>query len=161
MAAEDEATFGLIPLVSRGWARIGSRPTVLIHQENKYTNVFAARSKKSFVFMFSKKKKAKDFIRFSSKLLERWNKVLLFVDGAPAHKGAKIRKFCKDHRRVFKLVRFPAYTPELNPTEQCWKPARKAVSNRLLKTMPAAKYHLRKTFKKKDSMPKMFHYLRD
>lgn len=161
MAAEDEATFGLIPLVSSGWAKEGSRPTVIIHQENKFTNVFAARSKKSFVFMFSKNKKQKDFIRFSLKLLDRWNKVLLFVDGAPAHKGAKIRGFCEDHRKVFKLVRFPAYTPELNPTEQCWKPARKALSNRLLKTMPAAKYHLKKTFRKKDSMPKLFQYLRD
>ena len=160
MASEDEATFGLIPLVSRGWGRKGGRLTVLVHQENKFTNVFAARSKKSFVFMFSKKKKAKDFIRFSRKLIDRWNKVLLFVDGAPCHKGAA-RKFCEEHKKVFKLVRFPAYTPELNPTEQCWKPARKALSNRLLKTMPAAKYHMRKTFNKKDSTPKLFQYLRD
>jgi len=149
----------LIPLVSRGWARKGSRPIVVINHENKYTNVFAARSKKSFVFSFAKKKKQKDFIRFSEKLLKRWNKVLLFVDGAPCHKGAKVRKFCEDRKKVFKLVRFPPYTPELNPTEQCWKPARKVLSNRLLKNISIAKYHLRKTFNEKYSMPKMFTYL--
>jgi len=158
VATEDEATFGLIPLVSRAWARKGSKPIVLVHQENKYTNVFAARSEKSFVFSFSKKKKSRDFIRFCKKILKRWNKVLLFVDGAPCHKGA-VKKFCECHKRTFKLVRFPAYTPELNPSEQCWKPARKALSNRLLKTMPAAKYHLQKTFNDKDQLPKMFNYL--
>ena len=159
MAAEDEATFGLIPFVSRSWAKKGSAPTVLINHENKYTNVFAARSKTCFVFMFSKKKKQKDFIKFCEKLIERWNKVLLFVDGAPAHKGAKIRIFCEEHKKIFKLVRFLPYTPELNPTEQCWKPARKVLSNRLLRNINIAKYHLRKTFNDKSSMPKMFHYL--
>jgi len=158
VATEDEATFGLIPIVSRGWARKGCRRVVIINHENKYTNVFAARSKKSFVFMFSTRKRQKNFLAFAKKLLKRWKKVLLFVDGAPCHKGAKIRKFCKEHKKVFKLVRFPAYTPELNPTEQCWKPARKVLSNRLLKNIDVAKYHLRKTFNNKNSMPKMFNY---
>lgn len=159
MGTQDEATFGLIPLVSRGWERKGSKPVTIVNQKNEYTNVFAARSKKSFVFSFSKRKKQADFIRFCRRLLKRWNKVFLFVDGAPCHKGAKIRQFCEEHRKVFRLERFPPYTPELNPTEQCWKPARKALSNRLLKTMPAAKYHLRKTFDEKNSLPKMFDYL--
>jgi transposase len=59
------------------------------------------------------------------------------------------------------IERFPAYTPELNPIEQCWKPARAALANRVLRTLPAAQYHLRKNFDNPKSMPKMFQYLRD
>ena len=161
MGAEDEATFGLIPLVARGWARKGSRPTTTINHAHKYTNVFGVRSKRSFVFSFSKTKNSRDFVRFMEKLSRRWGKVLLIVDGAPAHKGMKVEAFLTSHRKTFRLERFPKYTPELNPTEQCWKPARKCLSNRLIRTLPAAKYHLSKTFNGKEAMPRMFEYLRD
>lgn len=158
MAAEDEATFGLIPTVSRGWAKKGSKPVATINHEHKFTNVFGTRSRKTFVFSFRKKKKQKDFVEHLEKLEERWKKVLLFVDGGPCHKGELVRNFLSEHKN-FIIERFPPYTPELNPTEQCWKPARKILSNRLVKTLPAAKYHLRKTFANKESVPKMFNYL--
>lgn len=161
MGAEDEATFGLIPLVARGWARKGSGPVVTINHAHKYINVFGARSAKSFVFSFSKTKNSRDFVRFMEKLSRRWRKVVLFVDSAPAHKGKSVDAFLSSHKRTFRLVRFPTYTPELNPMEQCWKPARKCLSNRLIRTLPVAQYHLRKTFSREKAMPKIFHYLRD
>lgn len=71
VGCEDEATFGLLPIIQRGWARKGSSPVVKINSKNKCTNVFGARSKRSFVFTFSKRKKQRDFIRFSEKLLGR------------------------------------------------------------------------------------------
>lgn len=159
MATEDEATFGLIPVVSRGWARKGSRPFAIINHELDYTNVFGARSKRAFVFMFSPKKNQKAFLKFCSMLVKRWHKVFLFVDGAKAHKGANVETFLEDHKKTFKIMYFPKYTPELNPAEQCWKTGRKGISNRLLMNIPAMKYHLRKTFNDKRSLPKMFHYL--
>lgn len=159
MAAEDEATFGLIPVVTRGWGRKGSRPVAIINHAHKYTNVFGARSRHAFVFMFSPKKNQKAFLKFCDKLLGRWHKVFLFVDGARAHKGANVEKFLKAHKKTFKIGYFPKYTPELNPAEQCWKAGRKGAANRLLMNMPAMKYHLRKTFDDKKSLPKMFRYL--
>lgn len=161
MGTEDEATFGLIPLVARGWARKGSRPATTINHKNECINAFGARSARSFVFSFSKTKKQRDFVRFAGKLLKRWNRVLLFVDGARAHRGKMVDAFLSSHKKTFRIEHFPGYTPELNPTEQCWKPARKCLSNRLIRTLPAAQYHLRKTFNEKGSMPKMFKYLRD
>lgn len=161
MGTQDEATFGLIPIIQRGWAKKGSKPTVNVTQANKYTNVFAARSKRSFVFSFRKNKRQKDFVAFLEKLIKRWSKVLLFVDNARAHHGKLVNEFLQRHKKTFKLEYFLAYTPELNPTEPCWKPARKKLSNRLLKTLSAAQYHLRKVFNNKKEMPKMFHYLGD
>lgn len=161
MGTEDEATFGLIPIICRGWARKGSNPAVLINHKNEYTNVFAARTKRRFVYSFSKRKRQREFVKFLNKLIKRWGRVLLFIDSAPGHKGKILDKFCYEHRKVLKLIRFPVYTPELNPTEQCWKPARKALANRILLSLPAAKYHLRKTFSDSKFMPKMFDYLGD
>lgn len=159
MAAEDEATFGLISLVSRGWARKGSKPVAVINHELDYTNVFGARSRHTFVFMFSPKKNQKAFLKFCDMLLKRWHKVFLLADSAKAHKGANVEKFLEGRRKIFKIVYFPKYTPELNPAEQCWKAGRKGISNRLLMNMTAMKYRLRKTFGDEKSMPEMFRYL--
>ena len=160
MGTQDEATFGLIPLITRAWARRGSHPFVKINHSNKCTNVFGARSSKSFVFSFSKKKRQQQFISFLKKLTRRWGKFLLFVDNAKAHKGTKVRAYLREHKTI-KLEYFPKCSPEENPTEQCWKPARAALANRALHSLDAAKYHLRKTFNNSKAMPKMFYYLRD
>jgi len=160
VGTQDEATFGLIPIIARGWARRGSHPFVKINHANKCTNVFGARSRKSFVYSFTKKKRQAQFIRFLEKLRRRWGKFLLFVDNAKAHKGAKVKAYLREHKTA-KLDYFPKCSPEENPTEQCWKPGRNALANRVLPTLNAAKYHLRKTFDNTKELPKMFHYLRD
>lgn len=161
VGCQDEATFGLIPNVVRGWARRGSRPGAPQNYQHEYINVFGARTKRTFVFSFSKKKTQREFVAFLRKLSRRWGKVCLFVDNAPGHKGKIVNEFLKTHRRSFRLVRFPKYCPELNPVEPCWKPARKAAGNRLMISLPAMKYHLRKVFNENLLMPKMFNYLSD
>lgn len=159
MGAEDEATFGLIPRIGRGWARRGSRKVVLVESRHQSRQVFAARSVRSFVYCFRRRKRQKDFLSFLKILHRRWPKVLLFVDNVSAHRGKMVQAYVRAHRKTIKLEYFPAYSPELNPVEPCWKPGRQALSNRLLCTVPAMKYHLRKTFQQKKSLPKMFSYL--
>lgn len=161
IAAQDEATFGLIPHVVRGWARRGSRPTTLQNFKHKYTNVFGARTKRTFVFSFARRKNQRNFVTFLKKLLKRWGRVCLFVDSAPGHKGKLVDEFLANHKKTFHLARFPKYCPELNPVEPCWKPARYTVGNRLVVSIPAMKYHLRKIFNDPSVMPKMFSYLSD
>lgn len=159
IAAEDEATFGLIPHVVRGWAKKGSRPIARQNFQHKWRNVFAARSKRSFVFAFAKKKTQKPFVNFLDKIQKRWGKVCLFVDGAPGHKGKLVTAFLEAHKKTFRLFRFPKYCPELNPVEQCWKPAREATGKRMIRSIPVMLYHLRKTFENRKLLPKMFNYL--
>ncbi len=161
VGVQDEATFGLIPIIQQGWARKGSKPVVLVNQKNECINVFGARTKKCFVFSFAKRKTQNAFVAFLKKLTKRMGHILLFADNAKAHHGKKVNEFIKAHKKTFRLEYFLKYTPELNPTEPCWKPAKKAIANRVIKTIPAMQYHLRKTFKREEDMPKMFHYLRD
>lgn len=161
MGAQDEATFGLIPVVQRGWARKGSHPVVKISHRNVCTNVIGALSLRSFVFVFSKKKGRKAFVRFLEKLRRRWNKYLLFTDNYKPHKCGVVDEYLKKHKKTVKLAYFPKYSPEVNPIESCWKPGRNALANRVLPSLNAAKYHLRKTFRNRKTMPEMFEYLRD
>lgn len=161
VACEDEATFGLLPTTARGWTRKGSQPFMVLNNKREYTNAFGARSKRAFVYAFAKRKTQRDFVKFAGKLIAQWNRVLLFADNGPCHKGKSVKEFLRKHRNTFRLEYFPAYTPELNPIEQCWKPARRTLSNRFLRSLPAAQYHLRKVFDNPKSMPRMFHYLRD
>jgi transposase len=159
IAAQDEATFGLLPNIVRGWARKGSRPRMVQHPQHKKINVFGARSKRGFAYFFSKHKNQRIFVRQMEQLHKRWGKVCLFADNAKWHGGEYVDKFLAAHRRTFRLFRFLKYAPELNPVEQCWKPARKRTGNRLLHTLPALQYHLKMVFGKPSLLPKMFHYL--
>lgn len=161
MGCEDEATFGLLPNVTRGWAVKGSRPIAPVNFQRKYTNVFGTRTARSFHFTFSKRKKQKQFIKHCAQLLERFKKIILFVDSGPCHKGRLVKEFLRVNRRCFRLFRFPAYSPELNPTEQCWKPARRDVANRALRTVDGIKKRLRNIFNNPKNMPKMYKYLCD
>lgn len=50
----------------------------------------------------------------------RGRKLLLFWDGLPAHRAKIVRMFIEEHKSQLKVVRFPAYAPELNPQEYFW-----------------------------------------
>jgi len=159
VAAGDEATFGLIPILNRRWAKVGSHPVANMNFKHKYVKVMGARSKRAFVFTFGKKNNKLRFVKFMQLLLSRWGRVFFIVDHAPYHKGKEIQEFLQRNRKTFRMLYFPRRTPELNPVEQCWKPGRQVLSNRLLRTLPAAKYHLYKTFSNRSLLPKMFQFL--
>ena len=161
VACQDEATFGLIPWVVQGWARKGSKPEILHNYQYKSINVFGARSKRTFVFMFAKRKTQKDFVAFLKKMLKRWGRVCLFIDSAPWHRGKIIDKFLAEHKKTIHVEYFPKYSPQLNPVEPCWKPARKHVGNRFIPSLQTMQYHLQKVFNNPSLIPKMFHYLSD
>jgi len=134
VGAQDEATFGLIPIIQRGWAKKGSKPFVKISHSNECN---------------------------LEKLRCRWGKFLLFTDNYKPHKGGIVEDYLKNHKKTVKVSYFLKYSPELNPVEPCWKPGRKVLANRIIPSLNAVKYHLRKTFRDKKSIPKMFEYLRD
>lgn len=120
-----------------------------------------ARSERQFVYSFCKRKTKKRFVRFLRMLRQRWGRVFLIIDSAPWHRGREVVAFLKANKKTFRILHFPLYTPELNPVEQCWKPARKVMSNRLLLKLQTAQYHLRKIFNAPKTMPKMFKYLQN
>ena len=47
--------------------------------------------------------------------------IILIVDGAPTHTANLVKQFEQDNKKFLKIEIFPAYSPELNPTEKCWR----------------------------------------
>ena len=94
-------------------------------------------------------------------MLKEHPRLVLFIDNAPWHKGKTVKQFCRKRSKTLRLHNFPAYSPELNIVEQHWKVAKQAISNRVLRSIPATQYHLRNIMQDKKAMPKMFHYLMD
>ena len=157
----DECSINIAPYLSRGWALKGSRPVVKTNFTRERFHIIGARTKRKFVFRFIMRQTQRTFIKFVRVMLKEHPRLVLFVDNAPWHRSKAVKQFCRKRSKTLRLRNFPAYSPELNIVEQHWKVAKQAISNRVLRTLPAAQYHLRTTFNNSKAMPKMFKYLRD
>ncbi len=54
--------------------------------------------------------------------------MILVVDGAAWHRSKKSNEFFEEHENRIQRVFFPGYSPETNPTEECWKQTRREVT---------------------------------
>ena len=61
---------------------------------------------------------------FARTHLETGKRIVLVWDGASAHRTQKLRV-----PAGIRLVNFPAYTPELNPSERLWSPIKEGIAN--------------------------------
>ncbi len=66
---------------------------------------------------------AKIFIRFLKKLMKQFSNrfIILIVDGAPTHTANLVEEFEQENKKFLQIEILPAYSPELNPTEKCWR----------------------------------------
>lgn len=139
---QDEARFGRINQPVKCWAPLGVRPIVKSQLVREYTYAYGA---------FSPLDGVCDLLILPSMTLESMNifleelsnrhkdeLILLFCDKAPNHsiKGLKI----PGNIIVFKI---PAYSPELNPSENMWDEIReKFFSNYAFNSMDAVEKQL-------------------
>jgi transposase len=62
-------------------------------------------------------------------LCEEFQKDLIVVlDGAPYFRASAVTDLAA--RDDLEFVRLPAYSPELNPVEECWRQVKRDLSNR-------------------------------
>ena len=107
-----------------------------------------------FVYFFRKQKRQKQFIEILGKLRHRWGRYLLFVDGAKAHSGAKVRVYLKKHRKTIKIGIFSKMLTrrESNRTMlETWKKWIGKQGYSLIERKE--KHHLWKTFDNAKVMP--------
>ena len=154
----DECTVSLSPILRKGWALKGSRPVAKINHSRYRFHIIGARTKNTFVFRFIAKQNQRTVLRFLKKLVKRFPKLVLFVDNATWHKGKRIIRFIRRRKRTLRVLFFPKYSPELNPVEQHWKMLKNKLGNKCLRSVSTTKYHTNNILKRKDLMPKMFHY---
>jgi transposase len=129
--SEDEARFGLQPILKRRWAKRGTRPVAEVTPKYEWTWSYGAvemATGESF-FLLLPNLQASSVEIFLSEFalaqgLSKEKIAILLWDGAPAHRA---------HLEIpagIELVSLPAHTPELNPSERLWLPFREAVANR-------------------------------
>lgn len=54
--------------------------------------------------------------------------ILVVLDGASFHRSQELKAWLQKNYGIFELMRFPAYSPNLNPEEKVWKALRKYLS---------------------------------
>lgn len=132
--SQDEARFGLQPIIKKRWAKRGKRPIAEVNPRYEwiwsYGAVEMATGESFFLTLPNLQASTveiflEEFAKFYG--LGKEKVAILLWDGAPAHR-AKLAV-----PEGIELFRIPPNTPELNPSERLWLPLREAVSNRCFK----------------------------
>ena len=71
----------------------------------------------------------KAFLSDFVETLPRNKKFVFILDNAPWHKSSCIKNYLEGLGKNIKVEFLPPYSPELNPTETCWKIIRGNVTN--------------------------------
>lgn len=128
----DEASFRLVPVYKRVWFVKGKRPQGVFFWSDKKINVFGALvNGKKFYHKWHISLNTLTFRSFLSgfmKQLPAGNYVFL-LDNASYYKSSTVMKYLKKLGDNIKVEFFPPYSPELNPTESCWRTIRGMVTN--------------------------------
>ena len=128
----DEATFRLVPVYRRVWYFKGQKPRGVFFWSNKKLIIFGALiDGKDLYYEFYNSTNSLMYKAFLSNFIEQLpkGKYVFLFDNAPYHKSSTIIKYLKSLNKNIIIEFFPPYTPELNPTETCWKTIRSDVTN--------------------------------
>lgn len=129
----DEAGFRLVPVYKKVWFFKGEKPKGVFFWSNKRINIFGALiDGKKFYYEFYDSMNSLTYKAFLSSFVETLSKrkkyVFLF-DNAAYHKSSSIINYLSSLNKNIVVEFFPPYSPELNPTETCWKIIRANVTN--------------------------------
>lgn len=122
---------GLKPILRRVWSPRGVRPIATTRPVYEWLWLYAAvhpRSGRVFwlVLPYLNAELMQCFLdEFARTHAAEGKRIVMLTDGAAAHRAKCLRV----PERIT-LVRLPAYTPELNPTERLWSLVREGVANR-------------------------------
>ena len=129
----DEASFKLVPVYKRVWFIKGEKPTGIFFWSNKKLIMFGALIDGGKLFYeFYTSLNSLTYIAFLDNFVSRLSKrrkYVFIMDNAPYHKSSVIKEYLASLNKNIKVEFLPPYSPELNPTETCWKIIRANVTN--------------------------------
>jgi len=127
---QDEARLGLQPVFRRLWCKRGKRPTAQVEPVYEWLWVYGAvhpRSGQVFwlILPYLDGACVQLFLdEFARMHCGDGKRIVLVWDGAPAHRAQKLKK-----PERMTIINFPAYTPELNPSERLWPQVKEPIVN--------------------------------
>jgi transposase len=119
----DEAGFQSDPPLGRTYGLKGSTPVVPSSGQRQSINVISAvtASGTFWAATYTGKLDAEGFVAFLKNFMKgRRHKVLLVVDGHPAHKANLVKEYIAALAGRLELHFLPPYAPDLNPDEFVW-----------------------------------------
>jgi len=128
----DEASFRLVPVYRRVWYVKGEKPHGVFFWSNKKINVLGALvNGKKLYHKWCTSLNTLTFRSFLKGFMKQLptDRYIFLLDNASYHKSSTIKKYLKKLGDTIKVEFFPPYSPELNPTEGCWKIIRAKVTN--------------------------------
>lgn len=131
------------------WSIKGKTPKVKFIREREAAQIFfggLSFNDKREIIHLSENKKSADFIDFleavkkyyQTEIIKRLDKhkqwlktqkkyhglILVVVDGASIHISRETKAYLEQNHGIFELMRFPTYSPDVNPQEHVWKTLR-------------------------------------
>ncbi len=128
----DEASFLLVPVYKRVWFMKGEKPKGVFFWSNKKLIIFGALiDGKKLHYEFYDSMNTVTYLAFLSEFIEKLpkGKFVFILDNASYHKSSTIINYLKQMNKNIAIEFLPPYSPELNPTETCWKILRQSVTN--------------------------------
>jgi transposase len=130
--AEDETSLYLQATVAQVWAPRGQAPVVRVDPQREKTsfygtlNLWTGRE----IVTQSPDMNGTATVEHLTQVLAVYSgcSILLFLDRATWHKGARVREFLAANPRL-EVIYFPVAAPDLNPQEHVWKATRRATSH--------------------------------
>lgn len=129
MGFQDESGVSEKPFVRKTWAKKGQTPIITCSGSWKkltlsgviITDHRGAHSR-LFLRMITGSTNALEVIKFLKdlKVHLKGKKLLLFMDGLPAHKAKIVKAYIQEQKKWLRVERLPGYAPELNPIEYLW-----------------------------------------
>jgi transposase len=133
----DEAGFQSDPPLGRTYGLKGQTPVVVTSGQRQSINVISAVNARGefWAATYTGKLNAEAFVVFLKNFVKgRSGKIFLVIDGHPAHKANRVRRYVESLRGRLELVSLPTYAPDLNPDEFVWSHMKKnGVSKKPLK----------------------------
>ena len=122
------------------WFPRGTRPTVELSGQRDWTCLLGAITEDGdrFFSRFDEYVTAEHAKHFILALCEEFQEDLIVVlDGAPYFRASAVTDLAA--RDDLEFVRLPAYSPELNPVEECWRQLKQALGNRFFDSLEELK----------------------
>jgi transposase len=155
----DESGFYLLPLQVRSYAPRGHTPILHCLLSRSHLSVISGITAegKLLAQMHCSSICSQEAIAFLKYLLRHIpGKVWVLWDGAPIHHSQQVREFLTTAAaQRLKLIRLPAYAPELNPDEGVWSQLKRSLANVCSRTLGDLKVKLKRAIQRLQRRPEV------
>ena len=109
------------------WAIKGSKPIAFVTYSIRRTHLIGALINNKLVIAYAENVNSEKIIEFLEGLKLSYVKFVLVMDNAGWHRSREIKAYLEINKEIISAEYLPPYSPELNPTEACWRLIRRNV----------------------------------